>query len=120
MYTVAQAQTLCDGIPACAGFTYASSDSDPSSPVLVSFKYNAFYAAASGQSSWIKNAGYEPGQQNLWVADLTDFGFEAIDALRVNGGRGILARYPNGEPGACSNAAIHGSPCHGACFLASP
>lgn len=98
LYTVDQAQGLCNGIPACLGFTYASSDPNPSTPQQVYFKYNAFYAAASGQSSWVKNVGYEPGNQNLWVADLTDFGFETIDALRVNGGRGILARYPNGEP----------------------
>ena len=38
------------------------------------------------------------GQDNIYVADLSSEGIKNIPGLRVNGKRGIRARYPNADP----------------------
>jgi hypothetical protein len=94
-YTIAQAQALCNSIPACVGFTFTGSGPSPSGPVPCAFKYNAFWSSSgNNQGTYVKNSGYVPGAPKaLFSAPVS--GFDDITALRVAGVRMIRARYPN-------------------------
>jgi hypothetical protein len=93
--TVAQAQAACSALATCAGFTYSDPSPSPSGAVMVSFKYEAFWAPGSG-STYVRNRGYEPGANSLYTADVSNAGLTApLDALRVAGVRQVRARYPN-------------------------
>lgn len=50
--------------------------------------------AEQGVESW----RVEDTRRNIWVADLSALNLDTIYGLRVNGGRGIRAKYPNGNP----------------------
>ena len=98
-YTLAAAQKLCAATPTCLGFAYDGADPAPSGTLVVSFKYNLFYTPGGAHSTWVINRGYLPGGANLYVADLSSFPVTTPDgditSLRVNGLRGVRARYPN-------------------------
>lgn len=49
----------------------------------------------TGHTSGLYNRG---SGANIYVADLSSMGVSEITGLRVNGGRGIRARYPNADP----------------------
>jgi len=94
-YTIAQAQALCASLLTCTAFSFDSPSPTPTGAVPVSFKYETFWAPASGSGVYVLNRGYLPNAANLWVADITDLGLGVVEGLRVNGERMIRARYPN-------------------------
>ena len=97
-YTIPAAEAMCNLVHACAGFTYNSGLPTPPGTVTVSFKSAVFFVpGVADTSSYVKNAGYGPGQTpNVWVADVASMSLPAVvEGLRVNGVRGIRARYPN-------------------------
>ena len=43
-------------------------------------------------------SGHLSAGPNVWVASLAGTGITSVPGLRLNGGRMIRARYPNGNP----------------------
>ena len=69
---------------------------------LLITNYNGEFADISGAKvlncSWNNATGLFKNVSNVYSCQINDKTIDDIDGLRVNGSRGIRARYPNGNP----------------------